>query len=182
MLTSSDLILTENFENDIVISGSDNNRKLEWMHDMEEKRKYYVTDSRTHFYCAEPTLDARMYYNYLMLMNKYQDSWVSYGLLDAGYVPFIMLPRFNNSSKLKDELLKLANELLDVDLYPLSGISFFSKQQIKNVTDYWIRRDLLYEKMKILSEIEEFPYKYDMKSELDATMTNFLRPLVFSGE
>ena len=91
MLNSGDIILTENFTNELIIRNSDNSTKLEWMSNMESQKKDCYRDIRTKIFCAAPTMDFEMYYNYLELLNRLYPSWVSYGLFDSGFVPFILL-------------------------------------------------------------------------------------------
>lgn len=148
---------------------------MEWKRSMESTRVEY--DKRNNVYCANPTENFEMYYNYLQYINSQSNRWTGYGYFDMGLVPYIMMPSFMKRTEIVEQLRSIA-VVDNIDLVPINrNVSLLNKDTVGN-QEYWIFRDDL---LKLSKQIEErfkktsTPIKYGWDNPDQVTMSGFVK-------
>lgn len=120
-----------------------------------------AVDFRNGIYCANPTLDIDCYINYIDYLNMSQEDWVSYGYLDLGMVPLVMLPSFFPQD-VKD-ILSTAAQQVGIKVFPMPPVSHLKGSYKGTTSDVWVFREDLAEVLGC--------------SYMDATLTNWLKQI-----
>jgi hypothetical protein len=94
-------------------------------------------DLRLLAYCKDCTLDAKMYVNYLVLLQKTVMATKYFGLLAAGFIPVIMPPSFTGKSLYEEFLPKLQAKF---KCYPRPSVSFKGHPYKGGYPDIWISK------------------------------------------
>lgn len=134
--------LTRNFNLEKIITAGENAALREWQLQYVKDKHTVNFDTKNCVFCADPTLNFRCYYNYMVFLNQIYDYWTNYGLFDQGYKPLIYLPSFWNNSMVSQSIISMATQA-GVNLQKTSGISLMYSGKAAGPTEYWIYRDEL---------------------------------------
>ena len=123
-------------------------------------------DLRNGIVCVKPTMDLQCYYNYIKYLNLRQADWKSYGYLDMGMIPLVMLPSFF-SEEVREILSAMALQL-GIRVYAMPPVSNLRGTYRGTVSDVWVFREDLAKALGV---------KYQ-----EATLTRWLKEIMkFEG-
>lgn len=143
--------LTKNFNLEKIIKASENAALREWQLQYVKDKHVVNFDTKNLVFCADPTLNFRCYYNYMVFLNQIYDYWSTYGLFDQGYKPLIYLPSFWNNSAVSNFLTSMATTA-GVNLEKTKGTSLMYAGKAAGPAEYWIYKDELSKLIKFAKQ------------------------------
>ena len=143
--------LTENFKLDRIVTSTEQSALREWQLRYAKGQHRVCYDAKNCVFCADPTLNFRCYYNYMVFLNQIYDYWSNYGMFDQGFKPFIYLPSFWNNTAVSDTLMQMAT-IAGVNLERTRGISLMYPRKAAGPAEYWIYKDELVKLLKFAEE------------------------------
>ena len=176
--------LTRNFRDVQRVKASSDNDINAWKHQiLKTSDDRVLFDRRNMVYCANPTFDYTMIYNYYMFLNDVYDDWVNIGRLDQMYLPYIYSPSFDVANDITKSLQSIALKA-HVNLYPeKKPTSFVHNGQLLALPEAWIKRTDLVALQEYLeanpiplnSGRDEFVYRFEGRDAKSVTMTGFFK-------
>lgn len=169
--------VTNNFKSVKNYTGSEAEQFKRWRTIMQEENAVVAYDRRNNIYCIAPTFDFEMYANYINYLNENYDQWLSYGYLDMGMVPYLMWPSFMNTTPDAVEYFRDVASKAGANMISVPSVSFLKMSYASTGTDYWVFREDMIKIMEYLESVNP-NIRYPDKSIENATLSNFLKPLV----
>lgn len=178
--------LTRNFEDIQRVKASNDNDINSWKHQiLKTSDDRVLFDRRNMVYCANPTFDYTMIYNYYMMLNNIYDDWINIGRLDQQYLPYIYSPSFDVSNDITKSLQSIALRA-HVNIYPeRKPTSFVHNGTLLALPEAWIKRDDLVRLQEYLEENpiplkngNMFYYHFEARDAKSVSMTGFFKEFI----
>lgn len=178
--------LTRNFRDIQRVKASSDNDINAWKHQiLKTSDDRVLFDRRNMVYCANPTFDYTMIYNYYMMLNDLYDDWVNIGRLDQQYLPYIYSPSFDVSNDITKSLQSIALRA-HVNIYPSrKPTSFIHNGTLLALPEAWIKRKdlvILQEYLEAnpipLKDGRMFEYKFERRDAKSVCMTSFFKEFI----
>lgn len=178
--------LTRNFKDIQRVKASNDNDINAWKHQiLKTSDDRVLFDRRNMVYCANPTFDYEMIYNYYMFLNNIYDDWVNIGRLDQQYLPYIYSPSFDVSNNITKSLQGIALRA-HVNIYSeRKPTSFVHNGQLVALPEAWIKREDLVRLQEYLednpiplSDGSVFHYRFDGRDAKSVSMTGFFKEFI----
>lgn len=178
--------LTTNFRNIQKVKASNDSDINAWKHSiLKTGNDRVLFDRRNMVYCANPTYDYVMIYNYYMMLNDIYDDWVDVGRLDQQYLPYIYSPSFDTSNNIIKNLQSIAMAA-HVNIYPArKPSSFIHRGQLLALPEAWIKRSDLVALQEYLETHpitlgngNVFTYNFEKKEVNTVCMTSFFKEFI----
>ncbi len=178
--------LTRNFRDVQRVKASNDNDINSWKHQMlKTSNDRVLFDRRNMVYCANPTFDYTMIYNYYMMLNDIYDDWINIGRLDQQYLPYIYSPSFDVANDITKSLQSIALRA-HVNIYPeRKPTSFVHNGQLVALPEAWIKRTDLVKLQEYLeanpiplSGGRMFEYHFEARDPKSVCMTKFFKEFI----
>lgn len=178
--------LTDNFRNVQRVKASNDNDINAWKHQiLKTSDDRILFDRRNMVYCANPTFDYTMIYNYYMFLNDVYDDWVNIGRLDQQFLPYIYSPSFDVSNDITKSLQSIALRA-HVNIYPeRKPTSFVHNGTLLALPEAWIKREDLVRLQEYLEANpiplaggRMFEYHFEARDAKSVCMTKFFEEFI----
>lgn len=178
--------LTNNFKDVQRVKASSDGDINAWKHQMLKTSEDRVLfDRRNLVYCANPTFDYTMIFNYYMLLNEIYDDWVNIGRLDQQYLPYIYSPSFDVANNITKSLQSMALKA-HINIYPeRKPTSFVHNSTLVALPEAWIKRTDLVKLQEYLEanpipidSYRVFTYNFEKKDAKSVSMTSFFKEFI----
>lgn len=178
--------LTVNFRDVQRVKASNDNDINAWKHQMLKTNKDRVLfDRRNMVYCANPTFDYTMIYNYYMMLNDIYDDWINIGRLDQQYLPYIYSPSFDVANDITKSLQSIALSAHVNTYSERKPTSFVHNGQLLALPESWIKRTDLVKLQQYLEANpiplkngEVFEYHFEEMDPKKVSMTGFFKEFI----
>lgn len=178
--------LTRNFRDIQRVKASNDNDINSWKHQiLKTSDDRVLFDRRNMVYCANPTFDYKMIYNYYMFLNDVYEDWVNIGRLDQQYLPYIYSPSFDVANDITKSLQSIALRA-HVNLYPeRKPTSFIHNGTLVALPEVWIKRTDLVRLQEYLEANPlplkngvQFEYHFEKREPSTVCMTSFFKEFI----
>ena len=178
--------LTRNFRDIQKVKASNDNDINSWKHQiLKTSEDRVLFDRRNMVYCANPTFDYTMIFNYYMMLNDLYDDWVNIGRLDQQYLPYIYSPSFDVANDITKSLQSIALRA-HVNIYPeRKPTSFIHNGTLLALPEAWIKRADLVRLQEYLEANPiplnggtVFKYHFENRDAASVCMTGFFKEFI----